>query len=150
MEPSLPPSDIFPAYLFVMLWGLGDEDVGSLWRHTEGARRGSKGRSIFLLFPPCIQMSNYQDPAPTLTRTHQGIYSYTHCILLLLDSPSVRLSVCVLPRPTCTHTRDGHAPYFADANRCTYPHVYWQIFAHICEYSRIIRKAIPNSHPSNV
>ena len=142
MEPSLPPSDIFPAYLFVMLWGLGDEDVGSLWRHTEGARRGSKGRSIFLLFPPCIQMSNYQDPAPTLTRTHQGIYSYTHYILLLLVSPSVRPSVCVLPHLTCTHTRDGHAPYFADVNRCAYPH----ILANIHAYLRIIRIILHLSH----
>ena len=41
------------------------------WRR--GAPRGSKGRSIFLLFPPCIQMSNYQDPPPTLTRTQEYI-----------------------------------------------------------------------------
>ena len=124
MEPSLPPSDIFPAYLFVMLWGLGDEDVGSLWRHTEGARRGSKGRSIFLLFPPCIQMSNYQDPAPTLTRTHQGIYSYTHYILLLLDSPSVR-------RLTLGMAMHHILPMQIDAHIRMYIGKYSRIFANI-------------------
>ena len=47
---------------FLMFHKIWDEDVGSLWRQV--SRRGSKRRSIFLLFPPCIQMSNYSIPPP--------------------------------------------------------------------------------------
>ena len=90
---------------------LWDEDV--VWRQGGGARRGSKGRSIFLLFPPCIQMDNYTTPHPPHSLAHTKEYNLVqilsgvfHLIAVLFQYKNWRwhdnqMVIWVLRKITC-------------------------------------------------